>query len=59
MTYSDEQLIEALEEIDQLGAEVSEWEAHFIDGILGARLTKLTEKQRAVIEKMITQYFDW
>ena len=52
--YTDTQLLDILEEIDQLPAEVTRWEADFIQNILERGIE--TDNQRNVIYKMIEKY---
>ena len=52
--YTDAQLLDILEEIDQLPAEVTRWEADFIQNILERGIE--TDNQRNVIYKMIEKY---
>ena len=56
MPYSDEELLGIVEEIDQTAASVSDWEAAFIESLLERRPTKLTPRQRDVIDRMKDTY---
>lgn len=47
---------EILELIDDGDAEVNEWEAEFIENILGNRPTRFSPKQIEVIERMEEKY---
>lgn len=55
---TDQELRQALKELDQdPDVDVSEWEVDFLESILSQRTERsLSEKQRAVAERMIDQY---
>ena len=44
------------EQIDTCDHEVTTWEANFLDTLLTQRPTYLSERQKAIIDRMATQY---
>lgn len=60
MEYSDESLYEMLEEIDELGIAVTDFEAAFMDTALrnvdGVKVRPFSAKQRQVILQMKDKY---
>lgn len=55
-TYSDEELLECIQEIDQLVASTSQWEANFIESVLERGEASFSPRQREVVESMINKY---
>jgi hypothetical protein len=55
MAWTDDDYRTILQEIDAMGAEVSAWEAAFIESIL-AQAQPLTQKQKDVIDRMRERY---
>lgn len=45
-----------IEEIDACDHEVTTWEANFIEDILDRKPSYLSERQKAIIERMAKQY---
>ncbi len=52
--YSHEDCRDALKRLDNMGADVSEWEEGFIEDNLNT--THFSDKQKEVIEDMATKY---
>lgn len=48
--------IEILKLIDQQSKSVTDWESKFIESILSRGQTYLTDKQKAVVDKMAEKY---
>ena len=55
MPDNDEEYLDALETMDNMGVEVTDWEAQFMESVL-AQLRPLSVKQRAVIQEMREKY---
>jgi hypothetical protein len=60
MEYSDDSLFEMLEEIDDLGINVTDFEAEFIESVFQridrGKVVEFSERQRAVILEMKAKY---
>lgn len=54
--YTDEQLLEMVEEIDATANNVTEWESTFIEHMLSDPPHELTVKQAQTICKMAAKY---
>ena len=52
----DDDYFQYLEEIDAGNHEVTKWEADFIESMLSKRPKQLSERQKAVIQRMVEHY---
>jgi hypothetical protein len=48
--------LQYLEEIDELGVEVSRWEADFLESMLKQRPQRLSQKQQEIVRCMAKRY---